>query len=68
MSEGEPQHFFDIDATTVGEEALAATNEDKKVQEGDVIPAHVYHLGTAAEDIAHVRGLGFEVDDEYTQC
>ena len=65
ISEGEPQHYFDIDATTIGDEAPAAIDENGEAQEGgDAIPEHVYHLGTAAEDIAHMRGMGFEVDDD----
>ena len=63
VAEGDPQHFFDFNAGVVTEEE-GATEEENGEDVGTQIPEHVFHLAADTEDIQHIRGLGFEVDDD----
>ena len=59
VTEGPPDQFFVDRPPPVAEE-----ENDGSVNVGEPIPDHVFHMHGQAEDIAHVRGLGFEVDDD----
>ena len=60
--EGPAEQFFArvpaLEPAETSQEIISGENG------GEQIPDHVYHLSGQAEDIAHVRGLGFEVDDD----
>ena len=61
MSEGDPTQFFCLTPAVVQEEV--ATNEEGSEEDGVAIPDHIFHMGGNGEDIAHIRGLSFSVDD-----
>lgn len=62
VSEGDPQQIFEHtpEAPAQVDEAIV----EEPGEDGNPIPEHVFHLGANAEDIAHIRGLGFTVDDD----
>ena len=62
-NEGTPNQFF---AEVPSHRPPPGTEEEKDGtgEGGERIPAHVFHLHEQSEDIAYVRGLGFEVDDD----
>ena len=61
--EGPADKFFEMVPTS---DPADARQENVSLANGreEEIPDHVFHLSGQAEDIAHVRGLGFEVDDD----
>ena len=60
--EGPADKFFETVPALDPEQARQENVQENGGEEQ--IPDHVFHLSGQAEDIAHVRGLGFEVDDE----
>ena len=61
VSEGGPKDFF-CQAPSVVEED--ATEKEDSDEDRVAIPEHVFHMGANDEDIAHIRSLGFSVDDD----
>ena len=62
VSEGDPTQSFHQVPAAVQEEVGAEEEDSDEV--GAAIPDHVFHMGGNEEDIAHIRGLGFTVDDD----
>ena len=60
--EGPADKFFETVPALDPEQARQENVQENGGEEQ--IPDHVFHLSGQAEDIAHVRGLGFEVDDD----
>ena len=60
---GDPSQIFEETPAVVIQEDEPNVSENDQ-QEGRTIPDHVYHLGADIEDIVHIRGLGFTVDDD----
>ena len=59
--EGDPAHFFDVNAVT------SAPDPEESIEDvpgSDEIPDRVFHSGNNSEDIAHIRSLGLDVDDD----
>ena len=67
VKEGDPTGFFDATDLTVPDQVREGDEIDPEGDDddGDEIPDHVFHCtGRVSEDIAHVRGLGLDVDDD----
>ena len=70
VEEGDPEKLFDSPAapTLAPNENVPPLNSNENEERGDAIPAAVFNLGQGTapsnEDIAYVRGLGFDVDDD----
>ena len=59
VHEDNPTHFFNATPLTSDEEE---SEEEEGVEEQ--IPDQVFHAGNNSEDIAHIRSLGLDVDDD----
>ena len=63
-SEGPAEKFFDNDRLDRPPQKDVDDLVDSGGNGGEKIPDHVFRLHGQAEDIAFIRGLGFEVDDD----
>ena len=62
LQEGNPTQFFNGPALTVDEAPINLNEDEEEV--GVEIPDNVFHSSGDAEDIANVRRLGLDVDDD----